>query len=205
MRISTPAPASSRNDAVICVTAKMRRRRLLLPVLLRVPPTVRLALIARASARAGAGMNARKTAATKRQGDAEPDERGVEREAVGADGEARGVVAEDGDHGRGEEQRGDDAASAEDEAFGEERAAQGCGAGAECGADGEFGFAADGAGEDQVGDVGAGDDEQQPGGGEEHPEDGVGARVDLVVHARNADMVVVVGLVDLGMRLIIAA
>ena len=67
-------------------------------------------------------------------------------------------------------------------------------------ADGQFGFAAHGSRQHEVGDVGAGDDEQQAGGGEEHPQDGVGARIDLVVHARDVDLVVVVGLVDLGMR-----
>ena len=135
------------------------------------------------------------------EGYAEPDEGGVEGKVVGADGEAGCVFAEDSDHGCGDEEGGDDAGAAEDEAFSKERTAESGGGGAECGADGELGFAAEGAGEDEVGDVGAGDDEEQRGGGEEDPEDGVGAGVDLVVQAADGDLELVVALVDLGVGL----
>ena len=94
------------------------------------------------------------------EGDSEPDEVEVEAETLGAWGEAHGVVAENNDHGRGEQERGDDSADAEDEALCEQGTAECGGACAEGGADGELGFAADGAGEDEIGDVGAGDDEE---------------------------------------------
>ncbi len=124
--------------------------------------------------------------------------REVERDAVGAHREARGVAAEDGHHGPGEDEGGEGSAAAEDDAFREERTAQGGGVGSEGGADGQLGLAAHGSGQHEIGDVGAGDDEEQARGGEEHPQDGVGAGVDLVVHARHADLVVVGGLVDVG-------
>ena len=75
-----------------------------------------------------------------------------------------------------------------------------CAARAQRRANGQFRLAAHRAGQHEIGDVRAGDDEQQPGSREQHPQNGVGARVDLVVHARDADLVVVLGLVDLRMR-----
>ena len=57
----------------------------------------------------------------------------------------------------------------------------------ERGADGEFAFAADGARENQIGDVGAGDDEDEHRRGEQHQQDGPGARGDLVAQADGVD------------------
>ena len=73
-------------------------------------------------------------------------------------------------------------------AFGEKRAAKGSGGGAECRAESEFGFAADGAGEEEIRNIGAGDEEEQSGCGEKNPEHGVRARVDLIVHARHGEV-----------------
>ena len=69
----------------------------------------------------------------------------------------------------------------DEKSFGEEGAAKRGVRGAESGADGEFAFAADAAGEDQIGDVGAGDDEDQCRGGEKDEQDSAGAGTDLFV------------------------
>ncbi len=54
------------------------------------------------------------------------------------------------------------ARAAEQQAFREQDTAQRGGAGAERGADRQFAFTANGARQNQIGDVGAGDDEDQP-------------------------------------------
>ena len=59
---SMPAPASSTNDAAICVTAKSRRRRFV-PGVMRMLPAERPGPVA-ASADGSRGTNARSTAAT---------------------------------------------------------------------------------------------------------------------------------------------
>ncbi len=59
---SMPAPASSTNDAAICVTANMRRRRLVAPVI-RKPPLVS-AKPCLASVLGSRGTNASSTAAS---------------------------------------------------------------------------------------------------------------------------------------------
>ena len=59
---SMPAPASSTNEAAICVTANRRSRRLV-PVVMRVPPAARLTELA-PSAVGSLGTYASSTAAT---------------------------------------------------------------------------------------------------------------------------------------------
>src|SRR5260370_22063698 len=60
---NAPAPASKRNEAVICVTAKMRRRRRLPPVTRTLLPEIAKPLDASPLGRRG--TKARKTAETK--------------------------------------------------------------------------------------------------------------------------------------------
>lgn len=93
-----------------------------------------------------------------------PQHAGVNGKIEGADGEARGVAREDVHHGPGAEHAESRAGSTEEQAFGEESAAQSASACAKGGADGQLAFAAYAAGENEVGDVGNGDDEDEAGG-----------------------------------------
>ena len=67
-----PAPASSTNDAAICVTAKRRRRRLV-PEVMRTLPLDRPRPL-EASADGSRGTNASSTAGDQRQADADPQQ-----------------------------------------------------------------------------------------------------------------------------------
>ncbi len=93
------------------------------------------------------------------------------------------------------------ARAAEQQAFGQQRAAQRAGAGAQRRADGQFAFAADGARENQVGDVGAGDDEDQAGRGEQHQQHGPRAGRNLVAQAHGVDAEIAVRRIGFGMLL----
>ena len=91
------------------------------------------------------------------------------------------------DHRPGAQDAERRAGAAEQQAFGEQRAAQRAGAGAERGTDGEFVFAPDRARENQIGDVRAGDDEDQHRRGQQHQQHGSGARRDLIAQAHGFD------------------
>ena len=182
------APASSTKDAAICVTAKMRRRRL-------VPPVMRMLPLARLDALRSVGRGQTRDEGQQDGGDdresgADPEHAGVDGEIERANGEARGVARQDGNHRTGDENAERGSGNAEDQALRKQSAAQGAGAGAESGANAELAFAADGAGENEIGDVGAGDDEDEPGRGEQHEENVARAGSDLIAEELGVNAVV---------------
>src|SRR5690349_1385270 len=114
------------------------------------------------------------------EGGRNPEKAGVHGEIQGANGNARSVASQDGDEGLGAQNADGGAGSAEDQAFGELHAAKSPAAGTKSGADGEFAFAADGAGENQVRNVGAGNDENEAGSGKQNDENGASTGGQLV-------------------------
>ncbi len=154
------APASSTKDAAICVTAKIRSRRLVLPVMRRLPLDEAEAMrrVGRWQARNERQQHRRHD----RQHRADPEQAGIHRQIERADGEARGVAGQDGDHRPRDQHAERRAGAAQQQAFRQQRAAQRAGTGAERGADRQFAFAADRPRQNQVGDVRARDDEDQP-------------------------------------------
>ena len=106
------------------------------------------------------------------QNRADPEHAGINGEIERANRKARGVARQDGNHRTRAQHAEQRASAAEQETFGEKRAAQRTGACAERGAHGEFVFAANGARQNQVGDVRAGDDEDEPGRRQQHQQHG---------------------------------
>ena len=98
---------------------------------------------------------------------ADPEQARIHGEIHGANGESRGVARQNGDDGPRAENAEQRAGPAEQQAFGEQSPAQGAGARSESGADGQFAFTANAAGQNEIGNIGAGDDEDQSGCGKE--------------------------------------
>ena len=158
--INMLAPARRMKDAAICVMAKMRRRRPVLPVM-RTLPLARPSPLRRFGGRQTRNER-EQNRGDDRQDRADPEHAGVDGEVERADGEARSVAREDcrpsGCATDNAEQR---SGAAQQQAFREQRAAQRAGGGAERGANREFAFAADAARQNQIGDVGARNHEDQ--------------------------------------------
>ena len=96
------------------------------------------------------------------QRDAHPDQAPVHGQIQRADGETSGVTGQDSDHGLRDGNAQPSAHAAEQKAFGEQHAAERAWAGSERCADGKFAFATHRARKNQVGNVAAGNDEDQP-------------------------------------------
>ena len=187
--INMPAPASSTNDAAICVTAND------------------------AQAAVGAGGDAhaagRQAEAIRRVGgrqprhegeqhrgdqgeaDTDPQQRRIDREIERAHRVARGVARQHRHHGPGDQHAEDRAGAAQQQALGQQRAAQRRPAGAERGANRQLAFAAHRSREDQVGDVRARDDEDQARRRQQHQQHRPRRRRDLVAQLHRFDPEVV--------------
>ena len=175
---SMVAPARRTKDAAICVTANMRWRRLVLLVMRTLPLARFMPFDALADGRRG--TNARITAAT--MASAAPTQSKLEStvKSSGANGETRRVASQDRDQRLRDEHAERCAGAAEQKAFGQQHAAQRSSACAERRADREFAFAANRARENQVRNIGAGDDEDEAGSREQDEENGSRAGSDLV-------------------------
>ena len=180
-----PAPASSTNDAAICVTAKSAQ------------PPVRAGRDAHAAARHAesarrlGGRQARherqQDRRRQREPDADPQQAGIDRQLERADGEARGVAREQGHHRPRQQDAEDRAGAAQQQALGQQRATQRGGARSERRANRQLAFASHRPRQDQVGDVRARDDEDEPGGGQEHEQHRPGRRGDLIAQLHGID------------------
>ena len=160
--ISMLAPASSTKDAAICVTAKTRSRRLVLPVIRTLPldrPNP-----CEVFADGSRGTNAKSTAAMIARYRSDPEHAGVDRQIERPDRESGGIASQDGHHRPRAQYAECRADAAEQQAFGQQCTTQRAGACAQRRTDGQLAFAPNGPRENQVGDVRARDDEDQPGG-----------------------------------------
>ena len=97
-------------------------------------------------------------------------------------------MREDRNHRAGDEDAEQCSGGAHQQAFGEQRAAQSAGAGAESGANGEFAFAANAARQNQVGDVGACDHEDQQRRSQQNEQNGFCAGSNLFFEMNGAEM-----------------
>src|SRR5216684_218811 len=137
------APASSTKDAAICVTAKMRWRRLVLPVIRVLPIDKPWPLDVSADGHRRS----------------HPEQAGINRQIERADREARGVAGQDSHQRLRAPYTDGGPSAAEQKAFCQEHAAQRACACAERRTGCQFAFTANGPRENQVGHIGARDDE----------------------------------------------
>ena len=122
------------------------------------------------------GGESEEEAGTGRDGEGEEEDGGIEIEAEsGAIENGWADGPEEVAAPAGEEESGGAAGQGEEEAFGEELAEEAGAGGAEGEAEGDFLVAGGGPGEEEIGDVGAGDQENE--GGDDHEQD-AGARED---------------------------
>ena len=128
-----------------------------------------------------------------------PEHTRVHREIQSADGEARGVAGEDLKQGPRDHYAKRGSGAAEYQAFSEQGPAKGATASAESRANGQLAFAAHGTGKDEVGRVGASNDENEPGGGEKNDKHGASARSDLIAEEPRFNLEIAVGGVSLVM------
>jgi hypothetical protein len=119
---------------------------------------------------------------------ADPQQTGVDRQIERAHREARGVAREDGDHRPRAQHSQQRAGAAQQQALGQQRPSQRTGARAERGPDRQLAFATHRAREDQVGDVRAGDDEDERGGGEQRQQHRARVRRDLIAQLHGVDL-----------------
>ena len=176
-----PAPANSRNDAAICVIAKTLSRRF-------VPPLMRMLPLVKPKPRDGSlagrrGRNASRTEAVS----ANPQKAGVQGQIERADGETGGVPRQHAHHRLRNGNADERAGRTEDEALGEERSPQRAGARAERRADGEFGFTAHRARQNQVGHVRACDHEDERRCRQQHPQHRPRTLGNLIAEQDSAD------------------
>ena len=197
--MSMPAPASSTNDAAICVTANARRRRFV-PGVIRTLPLDRPSPFAD-SAEGRRGTYASSTAADTARITPTHSRRRVHGDVVGADRVARRVARQHGHHRPRDRDRQHRARAAEQQALGQQRATQRARAGAERRADRELAFAAHRPRQNQVRHVGAGDDEHQRRGREQHQQNRPRRRDDLIAEVHRVDAKVRLRLIRLGMGL----
>ena len=182
-----PAPASSTNENAICVVANTRRRRLV-PGVIRTLPLARprpAGRVRRRQARDVGEQHGR----GHRQAGADPQHAGIDGDLERADREARGIAARRrATSGRASTTPSTAPApqSTRLSASSVRRSAPVLGA--ERGAHGQLAFAAHRARQDQVGDVRAGDDEHDRGGGEQHEQDRPRRRRDLIAQRRDAQL-----------------
>ena len=101
--------------------------------------------------------------------------------------------------GRGDQQAGQPARAGEQERLGEELPHQPGGAGADGGADRHLAAPADGAGEQEVRDVGAGDEQHEADGADEDPQRTADLADDLLAQRHDAERQLPVGRIDGGM------
>jgi hypothetical protein len=152
--INALAPASNTKDAAICVTAKIRCRRLELPVT-RTLPLDRLNPLGEPE---DEGENPRGDDGQSRSN---PKQARIDSEIERSSGEARGVAGQESRHRLGAQYTERGASTAKQKAFGQQHAAQRASACAESHADRQFAFAPNRPRQNQVGDIAAGDDEDQ--------------------------------------------
>ena len=138
-----------------------------------------MAIRAPALTNAGAEANARvledrngseEDAGENGDGESKEEGKAVDADFVDARDAGRGDGYEDAQSGKGKAQADEAAEQTENEAFEEEFAGDAVGTGAKCRADGEFLTAAFDADEEQVGDVGAGDKQDESDRAHEDPE-----------------------------------
>ena len=178
------APASSTNDAPICVTTKIRWRPLL-PVIRTLPLerctcTRRVGGQARDKGQNHCGDNGERPA--------HPEQAGIDGKIERANRETRRVTSENLNHPLRAPHAERRTGPAEQKAFGQQHAAERASARAECGADRQLAFAANGARQDVVRDIGTRDDEDQSGRCEQNEQHGPGARGDLVAKQLGRDL-----------------
>ena len=167
------------NEAAICVTAKMRSRRPVLPVM-------RTAAAGEAEAVARFGRRQAGNEREQNRGDdgeqrAYPEHAGVDTEIERAHRETGSVVREDSNHRtRGRGMPSNAPASTHQQAFGEKRAAESAGRGAEGCANRELTFAANAARQNQIGDVRTRDHEDQQRRSQQNEQNGFCAGSDLL-------------------------
>ena len=194
-----PAPASSTNDAAICVTAKSRSRRLV-PDVMRTPPLDEAESAGRLGGRQ-ARHERQQHRRHQRQPDADPQQAGVDRQVERADREARRVARQQRHHRPRDRDAEDRAGAAQQQALGQQRAAQRAGARAERRANRQLAFAPHRSRQDQVGDVRARDDEDEPGRGQQHEQHRPRRRGDLIAQLHGVDAEVALLRVRLRVRL----
>ena len=93
------------------------------------------------------------------------------------------------------------ASDAKNETLGQQSAAQCASARAQSRADSELALTADGAREDQIGDVGASDDKHEAGGGKKNEENGSSTGSDLLTEEFGVDLEMRLGRIGVGMIL----
>jgi hypothetical protein len=103
-----------------------------------------------------------------RQAGADPEHAGIDADLERANREAAGIAADHDDKWPSQHHAEHGAGATENQALCEQRAPERAGAGAERGSHGQLAFAAHRAGEDQIGDVGAGNDEHDGCRGQQH-------------------------------------
>ena len=111
-----------------------------------------------------------------RQQRADPEHAGIDCQIERAHREARGVARQDRHHRPRAQYAQRRARAAQQQAFGQQRAPQRSGAGAQRRADRQLAFAPDGPRQNQVRDVRAGDHEHQHRRRQQHQQNGPGAR-----------------------------
>jgi hypothetical protein len=179
-----PAPASSTNDAAICVTANSRRRRFVpdvirtLPLESPRPPT--------ASADGRRGTNASSTAAVSAR--LTPTHSRLASTVRSRREQRSGTRNGRRRHPQRDDHTENGAAAAEQQAFREQRLAQPAGPGAERRPYGQLTLPPDGSGQDQVRDVGTRNDEDQRRRGEQDEEHRSRVRRDLIPQPLRVDL-----------------
>ena len=123
----------------------------------------------------------------QRQAGADVEQRRVHRQVERPHREPGGVASQHRDHRPGDQHAEQRTGAAEHETLGQERPAQRRRACPERGSHGEFALAADRAGQDQVGDVRAGNDEDEAGRGQQHEQHGPGRRGNLIAQPHRVD------------------
>ena len=136
----------------------------------------------------------------QRQRNAKPHQVEIELQPIGTHREPRGIAPQHRHHRPREDQRRQHSASAQHQAFRQQRTPQRRGVSSQRRAHRQLRFAANRSREHQVGHIRARNHKQQPRGRKQHPQNRIGARIDLVVHPRHIDPVMIGGLVDLRMR-----
>ncbi len=121
---------------------------------------------------------------------AHPEHAGIQGEVQGAYGVSRNVARQNPHHRAGNQDSERSAADAQQQALGQQGTAQCAGARAQRRADTQFAFAAHGAGQNQVGDVGTGDDKHQHRRRHQDQQNGPRTRRELIAQAHRADAVV---------------
>ena len=183
---SMPAPASSTNDAAICVTAKTRSRRLV-PEVIRTLPFDRPKPLD-ASGEGSRGTNASSTAAASARPTPTHSSVASTVRSSARTENREAYCASTATIGRAMSTPSTAPGAAEQQALGQQRPPQRAGARAERRANRQLALAPDRARQDQVRDVRAGDDEDQRRCRQQHQQHGPRRRGDLVAQPGTASM-----------------